>query len=133
MGFREERNPCFFRGFPCFFQKKQGVEGQGPSQNHFTSMSCQQGWTGIVGTEDEQMGDNLTALELGAGRTVQDHSECSSEGLDLPQHPPPVSRAKKAHKHKETPCKSPSYDPTLKILYVGVLLREKEGEEVPPT
>ena len=42
------------------------------------------------------------------------------------------SRAKKAHKHKEIPRKSPSLDPTLKILYVGVLLLENKGEEACP-
>ena len=26
---RREKPPCIFRGFPCFFSKKQGLEGQG--------------------------------------------------------------------------------------------------------
>ena len=43
-----------------------------------------------------------------------------------------LSRAKKAHKHKEIPRKSPSEGPTLKILYVGVLFLENLGEETPP-
>ena len=32
-GFREEKNPCFFRGFPCLFPKKQGLEGQGIAES----------------------------------------------------------------------------------------------------
>ena len=29
MGFREEKNPCFFQGFPLLFPTKQGLQGQG--------------------------------------------------------------------------------------------------------
>ena len=33
-GFRDEKNPCFFRVFPLFYSKKQGSEGQGYGVTH---------------------------------------------------------------------------------------------------
>ena len=41
-----------------------------------------------------------------------------------------VQERKEAHKHEETPRKSPSQDPTLD--YVGVRFLENKGEEAPP-